>query len=170
MRAMILCLLTLGLAGLLGAESAAGIQWKAPEGWQSQGSRPMRVVTYRVPPAQGDSEAGECAVYYFGAGQGGGVQANIDRWVGQFEDQSGKPVTAKQTYGGVSVTTVEVSGTYTGGAGPMAPAAVPQKGYKLLAAVAETPQGSVFFKFTGPAKTVTRWQQAFHTMLRSIHK
>ena len=61
----------------------------------------MRAATYTV-------GEGECAVFYFGAGQGGGVQANIDRWIGQFEPE-GKPVTAKRTINGLAVTTIDVS-------------------------------------------------------------
>ena len=44
-------------------------------------------------------------------------------------------------------------------------AAVP--GYPMLGAIVEGPQGSIFFKFTGPAKTVTANQAAFDKMIAS---
>ena len=44
----------------------------------------MRVATYAVPGAKG-AEAGECAVFFFGPGQGGGVDDNVARWAKQFE-------------------------------------------------------------------------------------
>ena len=138
--------------GLAWAESAAGISWAAPASWQTQPARPMRAATYKVSPAAGDSEAAECAVYYFGQGQGGGVQANVDRWVGQF--QGGKPQTKKRSIHGLDVTTVDVAGSYTGMGGPMMASKEVKPGYRMLAAMVETPQGNVFFKFTGPAKTV----------------
>ena len=68
-------------------ESAvAGIRWTVPAGWGAHPPRQMRVATYLVPAASGDAEGGECAVFYFGNDQGGGVDANIERWVAQFED------------------------------------------------------------------------------------
>ena len=51
----------------------------------------MRAASYTIPPAAGDSEGGECVVYYFGSGQGGGVEANIKRWIGQFTAPDGGP-------------------------------------------------------------------------------
>jgi len=79
MRTLIL-LLSVALipSGVL-AESAAGVQWTAPAGWTTRGPAPMRAATYTIPAAPGDQADGECAVYFFGAGQGGSPQANIDR-------------------------------------------------------------------------------------------
>lgn len=135
----------------------------------------MRAATYSVPPAKGDSDAGECAAYYFGQGQGGGVQANVDRWIGQFQEAGGKPAKdvakiQKRTIHGLNVTTIDVSGTYTGMGGPMAPSHEAKAGYRMLAAIVEAPQGAVFFKFTGPAKTVAANQAAFDRMIDSVKK
>ena len=44
----------------------------------------MRKASYEVPRAKGDSEDGELAVFYFGPGQGGGIDANVERWIKQF--------------------------------------------------------------------------------------
>jgi len=38
----------------------------------------------------------------------------------------------------------------------------------VLAAIIEGPQGSAFFKFTGPAKTIAANQPAFDKMLASL--
>lgn len=157
------------------AESAAGVSWTPPSNWKPGPEKPMRVVTYTVPALAGDQEPGECAVYYFGQGQGGGVQANIDRWIGQFQQPSGKPSkdvaqTTKRTIHGLSVTTVDVSGSYGGMGGPMAATHSSKPGYRMTAAIAEAPQGGVFFKFTGPARTVAASQTAFNKMLDSLKK
>src|ERR1700676_82124 len=77
------------------AESAAGVHWTAPAGWKPQGAQPMRAATYTVAPANGDKAGGECAVYFFGAGQGGSVEANVERWKGQFRGPGGAPAAAK---------------------------------------------------------------------------
>ncbi|MBM3795967.1 MAG: hypothetical protein FJW31_18350 [Acidobacteria bacterium] len=151
------------------ADSAGGIQWTPPSGWQAQPQRPMRAATYTVPATAGDSEGAECAVFYFGSGQGGGVQANIDRWLGQFQE---KPATApagkKQTIGGIPVITIEHGGTYMAGA-PMQPK-TPKAGYLMVGSIAEAPEGNVFFKLTGPAKTVKAARAQFDKMLGSIKK
>jgi hypothetical protein len=130
----------------------------------------MRAATYTAPAAPGDSEAGECGVYYFGPGEGGTVEANIQRWIGQFEGGQRNARTGKRTIHGLSVNTVDVSGTYTGMGGPMAPSHPEKAGYRLLGAIVQAPQGSVFFKFTGPAKTVAANQAKFEAMLDSLGK
>ena len=155
------------------ADTAAGLAWTPPASWKSLGSRPMRAATYVVPAAAGDKEDGECAVYYFGPGQGGSVQANLDRWTKQFEQPDGKPSSQatqvkKRTVRGITVTTVDVSGTYSGMGGPMAAAKSVKTGYRLLGAIAEAQEGAVFFKFTGPAKTVAAQQSKFESLIASL--
>jgi hypothetical protein len=172
MRA-VLAGLVLFTAALPGADSGAGVHWAVPSNWKSEGERPMRLATYQVPPAAGDKEGGECAVYYFGQGQGGSVEANVDRWVGQFQQPSGKPSkdaakVEKRTINGLKVTTIDVSGAYSGMGGPRAPEGSPKQGYRLLGAIVEGPKGSVFFKFTGPAKTVGENQDTFEKMISSL--
>ena len=74
---------------------------------------------------------------------------------------------AKQTINGLAVTTIDGSGAYLA-AGPMAPSMVRKPGFRLLGAIVEGPQGAVFFKFTGPAKTVAAGQGAFQGLLKSL--
>ena len=125
----------------------------------------MRAATYRVAAAPGDPEDGECAVFYFGAGQGGGVEDNVQRWIGQFQQPEGKPSEQvaqrrKQTINGLAVTTIDVSGAYLA-AGPMAPSNVRKPGFRMLGAIVEGPQGAVFFKFTGPQRQSPRGRALF---------
>ena len=129
----------------------------------------MRAATYVVPAAAGDAEAGECAVFYFGPGQGGGVDENIKRWIGQFEGGPAASKPAQTTIAGMKVTTIEHSGTYMAG-GPMTQARTPKPGYRLIGAIVEAPEGAVFFKLTGPAKTVQAAKAAFDKMLQSMTK
>ena len=158
----------------LSADSGAGIHWTAPARWKAEAARPMRLATYTLAPG------GECAVYFFGAGRGGSVDANLDRWIGQFLQADGKPSKSaakidKRTIHGLPVTTLDVSGAYTGMGGPKGASssgaqsdALAMPNYRMLAAVVEGPQGSVFFKFTGTAKTIAANQAAFDKMLASI--
>lgn len=153
--------------------NAGGVKWSAPRRWKLGPERPMRAATYMVPAAAGDSEGAECAVFFFGPGQGGSVQANIDRWIGQFEQPDGRPSAqlAKQnqeTINGIPVTTIDLTGTYAGGGPMMGSSGGKKAGYRLLGAIVEGPQGVVFFKMTGPAATVAAAQQEFQAMLKSL--
>lgn len=148
----------------LSADSGAGLRWTPPNAWKAQGSRPMRLDTYSV------GEDAECGVYYFGQGQGGSVQANLDRWIGQFQQPPQPPKIQHLTVHGLNVTTVDTSGSYSGMGGPMASGGAPKPGFRLLGAIADGPQGSVFFKFTGPTKTVAAQAAAFEKMVQSLSK
>jgi hypothetical protein len=163
------------ICALAWADAGGGLHWTAPAQWKAEpGTRPMRVATYTVPAAPGDNEASECVAYYFGKGQGGSVEANIQRWTSQFQDRTGQPVrnaqVKKSTVHGLPVTTMDVSGAYAGMGGPMAASKSVKPGYRMLAAIVEGPQGAVFFKFTGPAKTVGANQKAFDGMIASVGK
>ncbi len=153
------------------AESAAGIRWTAPASWKAEAPRPMRAATYSIPTAPGDQGVAECVVNFFGPGQGGGIDANVERWKGQVLGADGKPATAKidkRAGKGVTITRVDASGTYTGMGGPMNPGAKPASGYRLIGAIAEGPGGNVFFKLTGPAKTIAAEEKNFEQLLLSI--
>ena len=165
-------LLTCGALALL-AQSAGGLKWTAPAGWQAlPGDGQMRAATYKVPATAGDSQGADCVVYFFGQGQGGSVEANIDRWKAQFSS-AGKPaqgVVAKKTVHSFKVTTVDVSGEYSGMGGPMSKGkAVP--GYRMLGAIIEGPRdNNLFVKFTGPAKTIAANQAKFEALIASFDK
>jgi hypothetical protein len=156
---------------ILFAESAAGVRWTAPAGWKAEGPRPMRAATYTVPAAAGDTSGGEVVINYFGPGQGGTVDANIERWTNQMQGSDAKPAAAKvakRTVHGLAMTTIDSSGAYSGMGGPMAPSGKVVPGYRLLGAIVEGPGGNVFVKFTGPAKTVAANAQKFEQLLSSF--
>lgn len=125
----------------------------------------MRAATYLIPAAAGDSEGAECAVF---KNIGGGIQANIDRWVGQFEKTASAPKQQQETINGFAVTTVDVSGIFKGGGPMMGQSSGPKSGYRLLGAIVETSQGPVYFKLTGPAKTVAAARNEFQALLKSL--
>ena len=155
------------------ADTVAGLKWTTPSGWKAEGPRPMRAATYTVPSGNPDTANAECVVYFFGSGQGGSVQANLDRWKGQLVGRDGQPAEAKiakRTGHALTVTTIDSSGDYTGMGGPMAATKSVQTGYRLLGAIVEGPGGNVFIKFTGPAKVVTAHQAEFEQLLNSFDK
>jgi hypothetical protein len=161
------------IGSLAKGESAGGLRWASPSEWTYRGSTRMRVATYTVPLMPGDSENGECVVYFFGPGQGGSVSANLRRWLGQFRAPEGGPAdqsarTDKLRVGEIDITRLEVSGTYLFKPTPFTPKATPKPGYRMFAAVAQGPVGPVFFKLTAPDKTAIGAKDAFESMLQSL--
>lgn len=155
--------------------TAGGLSWNPPALFIAQTPKSsMRAAEYRI-DGQGQGDA-TLAVFHFGAGQGGDVQSNIDRWVGQFQQPAGtkknaKPTTRRQVVAGMQVTTVDVKGSYSEMAmNPHATSpAQPQTHQRLLGAIVEGPQGPVFFKLVGPQKTVNLADTAFAALINSIH-
>jgi hypothetical protein len=147
------------------------LTWTAPTGWVSEPpTSPMRKAQYSLPKAPGDPEDGQCAVFYFGAGQGGEVQANIERWAGQFDDGKGghpSPSVTEATQAGRKVLKVTTEGTYN-------PSAMsggdtrPRPETVLLGAIVEGPDANWFFKCTGPRKTMAAHRAEFDALIASV--
>jgi hypothetical protein len=150
------------------------LRFKVPEGWVTeQPSSSMRLGQYKLPRAEGDTEDTSLVLYYFGQGQGGSVQANIDRWVGQMQQADGsaskdKAKTEVLTVNGLKVTTVDVTGRYTAEMSPGSGSFSDKPNYRLRAAIVETPKGAYFAKLIGPEKTVGRWSQSFGEYVNSF--
>jgi hypothetical protein len=153
--------------GAAGSQGSGSVKWTPPSRWEAKPPSGMRAATYIIPPATGDSDGGECAVF---ENLGGSVQANVDRWIGQFEKTDGAPNQKSETISGLTVTTVDVSGTFKGGGPMMGNTSAPKSGYRMLGAIVEGPEGNVFFKLTGPAKTIAAAQEEFQAMLKSLKK
>jgi len=150
------------------SSSVAGLSWNIPSSWKEEGPRQMRVATYTVPASDGSGEA-ECAVFYFGSDQGGNVDANISRWESQFE---GAPMSDRKviTVHDMEVTTVKISGTFLAPGGPQMESQGKMDNYHLLGAIIKGPEGSVFFKLTGPSTTVEKAEKDFDSMVNSLTK
>jgi hypothetical protein len=154
-----------------GVKSLGPFKVIVPEGWMEESpSSAMRKAQYRLPKIEGDTEDGELIAFYFGQGQGGSVEANIDRWIGQISQPGGSPSkekakTTNREVAGMKVTLVDVSGTYTNA---MMGNSSPRTGYRMLAAVIETGEGPWFFKLVGPEKTVAKWSGSFDQFINSL--
>jgi hypothetical protein len=147
------------------------ITWVDPPGLRRVPPKsPMRKASYEVPRASGDAEDGELAVFYFGPGQGGSIDANVDRWVKQFSGISANDVKrADREANGLRQHTVEIQhGTFDAGQMAMGGNKGPKQDYALEGAIVETPSGAYFFKMTGPARTVLAARGPFLQLLDSI--
>ncbi len=156
-----------GAADLSAPASAGGLSWTAAVPLERRAPKSsMRAAEYGV---QGDAQT-ELSVFYFGQGQGGAVDDNIARWLGQISQPDGSDTAkhakrADKKVHGVPVTTIEVEGTYSGGMG----AAGPIEHAALLGAIASGAQGPVFFKLVGPAKAIARARASFAALVDSVH-
>ena len=151
---------------------AGTLTFTAPPAWKARpAASSMRVGEFVVPKVPADPEDAELIIYFFGGG-GGGVEANIQRWVGQFQQPSGAATKhgerATFTVGNLRVTTVDVSGTYVAELRPGAAERHNKPNFRMRAAVVETPKGPYFVKFTGPAATVKQASKAFDQFLKSL--
>lgn len=150
------------------------LKFTVPAGWvEEERSSSMRIAQYRLPKASPDTEDASLVLYYFGQGQGGSAAANIERWVGQMKqaDSSASKDKAKEEHletNGLKIVTVDVSGTYVAETTPGSGTFLNKTGYRLRAAVVETPKGSYFVKLVGPEKTVTQWNDSFMSYIRSF--
>jgi hypothetical protein len=76
---------------VLAVLSGAALKFDTPQGWvtKAPGSS-MRVAEFTLPKVAGDAEDAALAIFFFG-GQGGSVQANLDRWISQMTQPDGRP-------------------------------------------------------------------------------
>jgi hypothetical protein len=118
-------------------------------------------------------EQAELVVFYFGEGGAGGVQANLDRWLGQITPADGKPAKdsakiEKTKVAGQDATIVSVAGRLTTQQMPGGPPPVDMADAMLLAAIVNSPTGPYYFKGTGSKKTVEAHAAKFRAMLASM--
>jgi len=145
---------------------------EAPESWKQVPPKSRIVEAEFQVPGAAEADAGRMTVM----GAGGSIEANIDRWYGQFSQPDGSATkehatTKKLKIAGCDVTIVDVSGTYKDmPGGPFAGGqAIERPDYRMLAAIVETPdRGSYFLKFYGPGLTVAKHADGFRKMVEGL--
>ena len=101
------------------------------------------------------------------------MEANIERWLAQMQQPDGRPskplaTRESRTVNGLSVSLVDVSGTYVAETAPGSAERHNSPNFRLRAGVVQTPGGPYFIKLTGPAKTVAAQSQAFDRFVASL--
>jgi hypothetical protein len=140
------------------AAEAPAVAWKVPPGWQESPSpNAMRLATYRAP--------GGVEVTVSRAG--GATEANIQRWISQF-DEVGREDRVEKTVNGLRVVTATVAGTYLGGGMAIGQPAEPKRDWALVGAIVECRGPSYFFKMTGPATAVRASRTAFDRVVDAV--
>jgi hypothetical protein len=140
--------------------------FERPEGWNwIVPTSSMRKAQLAVPNTKG--EAAEVNFFHFGAGQGGGVKANVDRWFGQFQNATNSQ--KESNIAGTVVVLVEAKGTFLSGM-PGGPT-TPKEDYALRGAILrDDSNGDVFVKMTGPASLLESAKEAFDKMVADAAK
>lgn len=145
------------------------LQYQVPSGWQEeQPTSSMRTAQFSL---AGDNLE-ELDIYMvFLPGGAGGVQANLARWHGQFKNVEEDSV-EQFNLGNLPITTMYAAGTFLKSLAPMmmAPNA-PKKelaNYAIFAAIAETKEGSWFFKAVGPKEAVDSQKANFDRFVNSF--
>ena len=168
----LVCLITFALASVsVKAEkfSAGGIPFEAPKGWQSQKpSSSMRKAQFVIKDKNGTAEV---VFFHFGPGAAGGVKANVERWLGQFNEPADqiKAKISDEKINNIKVTYVTAEGTFMKGP-PFGGNKVPVPNSGLLAAIIEGKQGAVFIKATGPKAITYGSQKALKLMVEKALK
>lgn len=144
------------------------LSFTKPEKWTRVEIQPgMRAAQLEV---KGDAGAKGEVIFFHFSGGGGGVQANIDRWLGMFKEGKDqlKAKTEKVTHPKGTVTFVQAEGTYMSGM-PGGPKTA-QPGTMLQGAIVEGPGANVFIRFTGPIALVKDATADFRKMVETAVK
>lgn len=140
-----------------------GIKLTVPEGWKQKDVTGFRAAQFEIPAAEGDKDAGELVVFHFGPNGGGGVQANIDRWVKQFDAEERKLKISDGESKQGKYTLVELTGTWNKSIGPpVAMKTVKMPGARFIGVILHSEKsGDFFLRLTGPDKTVATTAKAY---------
>ncbi|MEP6779053.1 MAG: hypothetical protein ABJC26_04130 [Gemmatimonadaceae bacterium] len=148
--------------------SLLGYTATVPKMWTSRApASKMRLAEF-VAGAPGGAEV---IVYSFGPGQGGTVEANLERWKSQFSNPDGKPVSESVSQGKVGtfpMTVVEYQGTYARGIGAGSAPQDALPNHILIAAIVETPKGSLIFQMFGPKAAAAAQRDAYLSFVKSM--
>ena len=141
----------------------AGYQFIAPDQWtQSEPSSSMRKAQFNLRTDAG--KTAELVFFYFGPSGGGGVRANVDRWIKQFQDLQRNEVT-EDMVNEIKVTYVRTTGTFLSGS-PFGPK-TPKLGYSLFGAIVEGRKGSIFLKMVGQTQAVEEFENPVIAMIEN---
>ena len=137
-----------------------GVKFKIPADWEEKAlSNTMIHGEYSLP-----GEAGAARLTL--STTGGGTEANMVRWKGQFRRSPSdpEPVESRITVAGKEVTLLELYGTHT----EMFGGGAPKSNWQLLgAAIPIDSDKNYFVKLTGPRETVTARHDEFLNVIKS---
>jgi len=141
----------------------------APEKWKRTEPK-SAIISYEyvIPRVEGDAQDGRMTVM----AAGGGAEANIERWFGQFTQPDGgstkeRSKVEKLKVAGQQVHLVDIPGTFEDKPAPRLPGVKREK-YRMLGAIIETNEATFFLKFYGPERTVDEHAKQFRQMVDGL--
>jgi hypothetical protein len=147
-----------------GVVEVGGLELTAPESWVRQPPRSQFVTAeFSLPRAEGDESDGRLTVSV----AGGSIDANLERWRGQFEGDLTRDVAEDLEIAGLTVRLLDCAGTFNDQPGPFAPG-VQRDGYRMIGAVIPTEGQLTFVKAYGPEKTIAQYEESIRTFLQSL--
>ncbi|MEM6672654.1 MAG: hypothetical protein AAF726_07400 [Planctomycetota bacterium] len=135
--------------------------YEVPEGWEELPPTQFRIVNLRSTK----DPLAEITLSFLG-GDGGGLDANLNRWRAQVGLEAATPAEVasypKISMFGGDATYVEFEGSYQGMGGPKI------EDGALYGAVLSRGGGTMFLKMTGPRETVSKERESFKGFVQSI--
>jgi hypothetical protein len=158
------------------ASTNGELQFTAPDGWiaETPSSR-MRKAQFRVPGESGTAaDDASLVVFKFGGG-GGGVEANVERWIAQFEQPDGSATKdamdrATLDANGLEAHLVDIPGIYVAETTPGSGERVRHQNWRLVGAVLIDGDDGWFLKLVGPDATIARWRESFVAYVESARR
>lgn len=169
MKSLVTFFLALCTAAVIADDSAkftvGAFAFTRPAGWKSiEPTSPMRKAQLQVPGKDGGKPA-DITFFFFGESNGGGVEPNVQRWLGQITGKAEANKIETQDFNGVKVTLVTAEGSLK--AAPMAGITEEIPDAALLGAILEHTDGAVFVKMTGPGALVKASREQFLGLVKS---
>jgi hypothetical protein len=156
-------------------DAGPAVVFSLPDGWTvTPGTNSMRLAQLVVP----DVDGVDAVVFFFGAGGGGAVEDNLERWRGQMQGDDEGTVETHEPAEGVTITLLDVTGAYS--TSPMNPHGADPHGnphgggasghgdFRMLGAVLEIAGGPLFVKVIGPQRVVADLKAAMTAWLLSF--
>lgn len=134
-----------------------GLTLYLPKTWKTQETTSnMRIAQYEIPAVEGDKENAELLVYYFGSRGAGPIDANLNRWIGQFGAQERTAKASRSQSAQGNYVMINITGTYNKTVGPPVQRKTEAKaGSRMIGVIIDTSEAGPFYlKLSGPDKTV----------------
>ena len=139
--------------------TVAGVKYSVPADWEEQPRKSDYVLgEFSIPGPGGPARLTLSSA-------GGGINANVDRWRGQFNrgPSDPEPKESEITFDGKPGTLVELAGTFS----DMMNRGAPSKGWQMLGVAVPLGETNYFVKLTGSTATVTPRRDEFLKFIES---
>ena len=143
---------------------AAAWRWVTPPQWREEAGSGMRLATFSIP---GTGGAGQCTLIPL-PGDGGGIQANVQRWLEQLQLQTLSPQAladflgrqeTMRTAAGLPLTVIDFT--------PLSYQQQPS-GTSMLAAMIRGEDQTLFVKLSGAKALLEKNREFFYEFCRSL--